>query len=75
MLFRVDCANPCREKAQLTGVCTEGFQRAIADFVRFHCPFVASAEAKSLRYSAFTSAFTSANWLSTSDSFTTDDGE
>lgn len=26
-------------------------------------------------YSAFTSAFTSANWLSTSDSFTTDDGE
>ena len=38
MLFRVDCANPCREKAQLTGVCTEGFQRAIADFVRFHCP-------------------------------------
>ena len=47
MLFRVDCANPCREKAQLTGVCTEGFQRAIADFVRFHCPFVASAEAKS----------------------------
>ena len=47
MLFRVDYANPCREKAQLTGVCTEGFQRAIADFVRFHCPFVASAEAKS----------------------------
>lgn len=36
MLFRVDCANPCREKAQLTGVCTEGFQKAIADFVRFH---------------------------------------
>ena len=28
-------------------MCTEGFQRAIADFVRFHCPFVASAEAKS----------------------------
>lgn len=26
-------------------------------------------------YSALTSAFTSANWLSTSDSFTTDDGE
>ena len=45
MLFRVDCANPCREKAQLTGVCTEGFQRAIKNFVRFHCPFVASAEA------------------------------
>ena len=36
---------------------------------------VAPAGAKSLRYSAFTSAFTSANWLSTSDSFTTDDGE
>ena len=47
MLFRADCANPCREKAQLTGVCTEGFQRAIADLVRFHCPLVASAEAKS----------------------------
>ena len=27
----------------------EGFQRAIADFVCFHCPLVASAEAKSLR--------------------------
>ena len=26
-------------------------------------------------YSAFTSALQSANWLSTSDSFTTDDGE
>ena len=48
MLFRVDCANPYREKAQLTGVCTEGFQRVIADFVRFHCPFVASAEANPL---------------------------
>ena len=24
---------------------TEGFQRAIADFVCFHCPLVASAEA------------------------------
>ena len=47
MLFRADCANPCREKAQLTGVCTEGFQRAITNFVRFHCPLVASAEAKS----------------------------
>ena len=54
---------------------TEGVQRAIADFVCFRCPLVAPAEAKSLRYSAFTSAFTSANWLSTSDSFTTDDGE
>ena len=47
MLFRADCANPCREKAQLTGVCTEGFQRTITNFVRFHCPLVASAEAKS----------------------------
>ena len=47
MLFRADCANPCREEAQLTGVCTEGFQRAITNFVRFHCPLVASAEAKS----------------------------
>ena len=28
---------------------SEGFQRAIADFVCFHCPLVASAEAKSLR--------------------------
>ena len=27
----------------------EGFQRAIADFVCFHCPLLASAEAKSLR--------------------------
>jgi hypothetical protein len=27
----------------------EGFQRAIADFVCFHCPLVASAEAKPLR--------------------------
>ena len=27
---------------------TEGFQRAIADFVCFHCPLVASAEAKPL---------------------------
>ena len=27
----------------------EGFQRAIADFVCFHCPLVASAEAKFLR--------------------------
>ncbi len=29
------------------GVHSEGFQRAIADFVCFHCPLVASAEAKS----------------------------
>ena len=28
---------------------TEGVQRAIADFVCFHCPLVASAEAKPLR--------------------------
>ena len=28
---------------------SEGFHRAIADFVCFHCPLVASAEAKSLR--------------------------
>ncbi|MBD9279874.1 MAG: hypothetical protein EGS70_05715 [Clostridiales bacterium] len=28
---------------------TEGFQRAIADFVCFHCPLVASAEAKPLQ--------------------------
>ena len=28
---------------------TEGFQRAIADFVCFHCPLVAPARAKSLR--------------------------
>ena len=49
----------------------EGVKGAIADFVCFHCPLVAPAGAKSLRYSAFTSA----NWLSTSDSFTTDDGE
>ena len=27
----------------------EGFQRTIADFVCFHCPLVASAEAKPLR--------------------------
>ena len=47
----------------------EGVKGAIADFVCFRCPLVAPAEAKSLRYSAFTSAFT------TSDSFTTDDGE
>ena len=53
----------------------EGVKGAIADFVCFRCPLVAPAEAKSLRYSAFISAFTSANWLSTSDSFTTDDGE
>ena len=53
----------------------EGVKGAIADFVCFHCPLVAPAGAKSLRYSAFTSAFTSADWLSTSDSFTTDDGE
>ena len=26
---------------------TEGVQRAIADFVCFHCPLVASADAKS----------------------------
>ena len=56
-------------------VATEGVKGAIADFVCFRCPLVAPAEGKSLRYSAFTSAFTSANWLSTSDSFTTDDGE
>ena len=31
------------------GGCTEGVQRAIADFVCFHCPLVASAEAISLR--------------------------
>ena len=57
----------------------EGVKGAIADFVCFRCPLVAPAEGKSLRYIAFTSAltsaFTSANWLSTSDSFTTDDGE
>ena len=56
-------------------VAAEGVKGAIADFVCFRCPLVAPAGAKSLRYSAFTSAFTSANWLSTSDSFTTDDGE
>jgi len=28
----------------------EGFQRTIADFVCFHCPLVASAEAKPLRH-------------------------
>ena len=32
-------------KNQATKECTEGFQRAIADFVCFHCPLVASAEA------------------------------
>ena len=53
----------------------EGVKGAIADFVCFRYPLVAPAEGKSLRYSALTSAFTSANWLSTSDSFTTDDGE
>ena len=56
-------------------VCCEGVKGALADFVCFHCHLVAPAGAKSLCYSAFTSAFTSANWLSTSDSFTTDDGE
>ncbi len=64
------------DKNPVTWWCTaKGARGAIADFVCFRCPLVASAEAKSLRYSAFTSAFTSANWLSTSDSFTTDDGE
>ena len=53
----------------------EGGKGGDRRLVCFRCPLVASAEAKSLRYSAFTSAFTSANWLSTSDSFTTDDGE
>ena len=56
-------------------VCCEGVKGAIADFVCFRCPLVAPAGVKSLRYSAFTSALQSANWLSTSDSFTTDDGE
>ena len=32
-------------KNQATKECTEGFQRVIADFVCFHCPLVASAEA------------------------------
>mgnify|MGYP007016897240 FL=1 len=33
---------------QKTWVRTEGVEGAIADFVCFHCPLVASAEAKSL---------------------------
>ena len=38
------------EKTKRHGsVRAEGFQRAIADFVCFHCPLVVSAEAKSLQ--------------------------
>ncbi len=56
-------------------VCCEGVKGAIADFVCFRCPPCRARRRDIPAYSAFTSALQSANWLSTSDSFTTDDGE
>ena len=43
----------------------EGFQRAIADFVCFHCPLLASAEAKSLRNKKVNSLHTAAETRAT----------
>ena len=42
------------DKNQETWEGTEGFQRAIADFVCFHCPLVAAAAAKSLEHTDLT---------------------
>ena len=41
--------SPCNNKNQLWECAPEGVEGAIADFVCFHCPLLASAEAKSLR--------------------------